>query len=50
MSQGGMGPRRIQAKIDQMNVVFLDNGPYQIRMDSELINKHTLFGLHQHPK
>jgi hypothetical protein len=44
MSQGGMGPVGIQAKIDQMNVVFLDNGPYQIRMDSELINSTPYLG------
>ena len=39
LSQGG-----IQAKIDQMNVVFLDNGPDQIRMDSELINSTPYLG------
>jgi hypothetical protein len=44
LSQGGMGPTGIQAKIDQMEVVFLDNGPDQIRMDSELINSTTYLG------
>jgi hypothetical protein len=39
-----MGPTGIQAKIDQMEVVFLDNGPDKIRMDSELINSTPYLG------
>ncbi len=44
LSQGGMGPTGIQAKIDQMEVVFLDNGPDQIRTDTELINSTPYLG------
>jgi nitroreductase len=44
LSQGVMGPTGIQAKIDQMEVVFLDNGPDKIRMDSELINSTPYLG------
>ena len=44
LSQGSMGPSGIQAKIDQMEVVFLDNGPNQIRMDTELINSTPYLG------
>jgi hypothetical protein len=41
---GGMGPTGIQAKINQMEVVFLDNGPQQIRKDTELINSTPYLG------
>jgi nitroreductase len=44
LSQGSMGPTGIQAKIDQMNVVFLDTGPDKIRLDSELINSTPYLG------
>ncbi len=44
LSQGLMGPTGIQAKIDQMEVVFLDNGPDQIRKDTELINSTPYLG------
>ena len=44
LSQGSMGPTGIQAKIDQMEVVFLDNGPEQIRKDTELINSTPYLG------
>ena len=44
LGQGGMGPTGIQAKISQMEVVFLDNGPQQIRKDTELINSTPYLG------
>lgn len=44
LSEGGMGPTGIQAKIDQIEVAFLDNGPKQIRMDAELINSTPYLG------
>ena len=44
LSQGVMGPTGIQAKIDQMEVVFLDKGPDQIRTDTELINSTPYLG------
>jgi hypothetical protein len=44
LSQGVMGSTGIQAKIDQMEVVFLDKGPDQIRTDTELINSTPYLG------
>ncbi len=44
LGQGAMGHTGVQAKIDQMEVVFLDNGPGQIRTDAELINSSPNLG------
>jgi nitroreductase len=44
LGDGAMGPTGLQAKIDQIEVVFLDNGPKQIRKDTELINSTPHLG------
>ena len=50
LSAGSMGPTGIQAKIDQMEVVFLDNGPDQIRTDTELIDSTPYLGFISTPR
>jgi len=44
LGDGAMGPTGLQAKIDQIEVAFLDNGPKQIRKDTELINSTPYLG------
>lgn len=44
LSMGVMGPRGLQSKIAQMEVVFLDVGPEQIKVDADLINSTPCLG------
>lgn len=44
LGDGTMGPTGLQAKILQIEVAFLDNGPKQIRKDTELINSTPHLG------
>jgi len=44
LSQGVMGPTGIGAKIAQMKMVFLNEGPEQIRKDADLINSTPSIG------
>ena len=45
LSLGVMGPRGVGAKIAQMEMVFLDPGPEQIRRDADQINSTPCIGL-----
>ena len=44
LGQGVMGPSGLKAKLAQLEVVFLDVGPEQIRQDSKLINRTRCIG------
>jgi nitroreductase len=44
LGQGVMGPTGIQAKIAQMNVLFLDTGSDQARNDAEIVNSTAALG------
>ena len=44
LGQGVMGPSGVKAKLAQLEVVFLDVGPEQIRQDSDLINRTPCIG------
>ena len=44
LSRRAMGPTGVQAKIDQIKVVFLDSVPGQIEKDSEIINSSLYLG------
>lgn len=45
LSQGVLGPTGFDAKIAQIEMIFLDPGPEQIRKDSDLINSTSFIGL-----
>jgi nitroreductase len=44
LGQGVMGPTGMQAKMAQLEVVFLDMGPQQTKKDAELINSTPYLG------
>lgn len=44
LSQGAMGPTGVQAKIEQIKVLFLDSVPSQIKEDRETINSSLYLG------
>ena len=44
LSRGGMGPTGVQARIDQIKVLFLDSVPGRIEMDREIINSSPYLG------